>query len=224
MIQKTKRGLKIVLLLAILVAIFFEINNPFWQHLADHRWMSHYIRSGGMGAVLSVLLFGVVFTGLGGPRQLMAAMLGYVFGAVLGIGASLLCSLLGASCAYSLARFGLRASLEHRFGSKLGKFHNLVKHQPFLKVLLLRLLPVGSNIITNLLSGCVALRFLPFIAGSALGYLPQTIIFALAGSGFGKADKYQLTISIVLGIVSLLVGGWLYRSHMQRKVENMIKD
>lgn len=224
MTPKTKRGLKIVLLLAILVAIFFEINNPFWQHIADHRWMAHYIRSGGIGAVLSVLLFGVVFTGLGGPRQLMAAMLGYVFGAVLGICASLFCSLLGASCAYSLARFGLRASLERRFGSKLGKFQKLVEYQPFFKILLLRLLPVGSNIVTNLLSGCVALRFLPFIAGSVLGYLPQTIIFALAGSGIGKADKYQLAISIALGIVSLLVGGWLYRSHMQRKVENMIKD
>ncbi|MFM2486557.1 TVP38/TMEM64 family protein [Celerinatantimonas yamalensis] len=219
-----KQGIKITLLLLILVVVLNEIDNPMWQHVADHRWVASYIHQGGAGALISVLIFGMIFTGIGGPRQLLAAMLGYVFGATVGVITSLFCSLMGASCAYGVARFGLQLVLHRRFGNKLNKFHRFVSHQPFLKILLLRLLPVGSNVVTNLLSGCVALRYLPFLMGSLIGYLPQTIIFALAGSGFGKANRYQLAISISLGIISLIVGGLLYRSHLQRNVETVIKD
>lgn len=222
--QVHKRITKITLLLLILIGVIYEIDNPLWQHIADHRWMATYIHQGGWLATVGVLIFGAVFTGMGGPRQLMAAMFGYVFGAFLGIAASLFCSLVGASCAYMLARFVLQRGLRKRFASKLDKFSRLVDYQPFVKILVLRLLPVGSNVITNLLSGTIRVRFLPFICGSGLGYLPQTIIFALAGSGVGKANQYQLSIGIALAMISIVLSGWLYKSHLQHQVSTVIKD
>ncbi|CAG9000116.1 MAG: hypothetical protein CENE_02106 [Candidatus Celerinatantimonas neptuna] len=222
--QITKRSIKIALLAAILLLVIFEMDNPLWHHLVDHGWVAHYLQTGGYTALISIMLFGMIFTGVGGPRQLLAAMFGFVFGAIGGVAASLLCSLLGATIAYSVARFGLQLALHRRFGSKLSKFQKLVEHQPFFKILMIRLLPVGSNIITNLLSGCVSVRYIPFLLGSFLGYLPQTIIFSLAGAGVSNANRYQLMVSVCLGIISLFVGGLLYRSHLQRNVETVIKD
>ncbi|MFM2480286.1 TVP38/TMEM64 family protein [Celerinatantimonas sp. YJH-8] len=219
-----KRGLKSLILVALLGLIFVEMDSPLWHHIADRHWIADYLSQEGWLARGSLLIFGIVFTGIGGPRQLLAALFGFLFGAVGGIAASLCCSLSGATLAYSVSRFVLFNTLQKRFGRKLEKFQRLVEHQPFLKILMIRLLPVGSNIITNLLSGCVAVRFIPFLLGSLLGYLPQTIIFALAGAGVGNASRYQLIVSVALGAISFAVGILLYRSHLQRRVESMIKE
>ena len=55
-----------------------------------------------------------------------------------------------------------------------------------------------------------------FITASALGYLPQTLIFALAGSGVGSANEWQLIVSIILGIFSLVLTRHLYRQYKKQ--------
>ena len=49
--------------------------------------------------------------------------------------------------------------------------------------LLIRLLPVGNNFATSLAAGVSRVPARPFLLGSLLGYMPQTMVFALAGSG-----------------------------------------
>ncbi|MFV0349897.1 MAG: SNARE associated Golgi protein, partial [Halodesulfovibrio sp.] len=52
-----------------------------------------------------------------------------------------------------------------------------------------------------------------FLGGSALGYVPQTFIFALLGSGVNVDPVWRTTISAVLMVVSSLLGYRLYRKY-----------
>ena len=51
----------------------------------------------------------------------------------------------------------------------------------FTVTLIVRLLPVGNNTAFSLLGGVASVRALPFLAGSAIGYVPQTLVFVLLG-------------------------------------------
>jgi uncharacterized membrane protein YdjX (TVP38/TMEM64 family) len=81
--------------------------------------------------------------------------------------------------------------------------------------LVVRLLPVGSNALTNLLAGVSSVRALPFFAGSTLGFLPQNLVFALAGSGVNLDPAVRLSVAAILFVISSLLGIWLYRRHRQ---------
>jgi uncharacterized membrane protein YdjX (TVP38/TMEM64 family) len=76
---------------------------------------------------------------------------------------------------------------------------------------LIRLLPVGSNVLTNLVAGVSSVPLLPFLAGSLVGYLPQTVIFVLLGSGIHVQPVWRTVVSVALFVVSGLLGVVLYR-------------
>jgi len=77
--------------------------------------------------------------------------------------------------------------------------------------LLIRFLPFGSNLVTNLAAGVSRVPAFPFFAGSAIGYLPQTVVFALLGSGVAVDPELRFGLSAVLFAASGAVGVYLYR-------------
>ncbi|MCE7610903.1 DedA family protein, partial [Vibrio fluvialis] len=74
----------------------------------------------------------------------------------------------------------------------------------------------------NLLSGIASVPLKAFIAASLIGYLPQTLIFSLAGSGVGSANEWQLIISIALGIISMVLTGHLYQKYRKSHTRTTI--
>jgi len=208
--------LKIALLLALAVLAYSQSNSEIWQHIADKDWIASYVATHGIQGL--VILFGcaVIFTAVGAPRQLIAFTFGFTFGSLNGLLLALLCTIVSAVLVYSLAQFTLQKTLIRHFGRRYQSFREFVSVNPFSKVLLARVFPVGSNVITNLLSGAVGVPFMSFISASALGYLPQTIIFSLAGSGVGSANEWQLIVSIFLGIFSLVLTSYLYRQYKKQ--------
>lgn len=79
--------------------------------------------------------------------------------------------------------------------------------------LLIRLLPVGNNLLTNLAAGISSIRPTAFFSGSYLGYLPQTLVFALVGSGVNISQPLKIGLAAALFVVSGLLGVYLYRHH-----------
>ena len=55
----------------------------------------------------------------------------------------------------------------------------------------------------------------PFFAGSALGYIPQTVVFALLGSGINLEPELRIGASVVLFALSAVLGVHLYRRYRQ---------
>ncbi|MBK1661002.1 TVP38/TMEM64 family protein [Paracraurococcus ruber] len=179
------------------------------------EWVDRYIRDQGLLGETLFLLAGAAAAAAGLPRQGVAFLGGYAFGAVLGTLLALAAQLLGCALAFAWARLVGRAWAERvlagRYGRRLRPVRDALAENPFGATLALRLLPVGNNLALNLLGGLAGIAPLPFLAASALGYLPQTVVFALLGKGVRVDGAWQLGLAGVLLAVSVGIGLWLLR-------------
>ena len=57
----------------------------------------------------------------------------------------------------------------------------------------------------------------PQLLASEIGYLPQTVVFALAGSGVTLGASWRIGIAVALFVVSGAIGAWLYRKYRHGK-------
>ena len=54
--------------------------------------------------------------------------------------------------------------------------------------------------------------------GSLIGYLPQTVVFALVGSGIGMEPIFRISLGVILFIFSGVLGVYLFRRYRQGMV------
>ncbi|MDF0534655.1 VTT domain-containing protein [Shewanella sp. A32] len=219
-----KRLAKAGVVVIILLLLTWAVKEGWFEHLTDSNWVARFVKTNGLYGWGILLLAGGFFTAVGGPRQVIAFVFGFAIGGWQGALYSTLAALLGCAISFYVARLTFRSSLQRRFGRRLQKFENLVIRNTWLKVLMIRLLPVGSNLLTNLFAGATHVPARGFMVGSTIGYLPQMLIFSFAGAGLGLSDHIQLSISIVLFLVSSIIGAYLYRSRLQHQVDELITE
>lgn len=199
-----------------LVAVGVGLRLIFASGLADQNWLIHHIGKG-PDAVASFIGLGAILGAIGAPRQLIAFAGGYVFGAAEGTLLAAVAQTIGAALAFWFVRAAGRRwmvgleSGEGKLAAAMRRAERLLGGQPFLAVLVIRLLPVGSNLATNLAAGLSSIPLLPFLAGSFLGYLPQTLIFALLGKGIRLNPEINIALSVVLFLLSLVLATVLWR-------------
>jgi uncharacterized membrane protein YdjX (TVP38/TMEM64 family) len=204
-----RRILQGLLFLASLVGLFYLLRLLGLD--LDQSWIDREVRGRGVTGELVFLGVGALAMALGFPRQVIAFLGGYAYGALLGTTLALLSAVLGCTLSFYYARLLGRALVQGRFPDKVRRLDEFLGRHPFNMALLIRLLPVGHNLSTNLIAGVSSVRALPFIAGSGLGYLPQTLVFALAGSGVNIDPAWRLGSAVLLFLLSALLGVWLYR-------------
>lgn len=172
--------------------------------------------SGVPGEVLFIAL-GAIGCAVGLPRQAVAFAGGYVYGLAHGLAVALVAILLGLCLGFWWARLVGRGWAARRIGGRLARFDRFIAANPFSATLTLRLLPVGNNSALNLLAGLSGVAFVPFIAGSAIGYLPQSLVFALLGSGVAVDRSVQVALGVGLFVVSALLGAVLLARHRRAR-------
>lgn len=205
--------LKGLVLLASLALLAWVWNAWGLHGMLDAAWIDRHVRGQGLEGELLFLGMAMLTTALGVPRQVVAFFGGYAFGLLLGSALALLGTLLGSVLAFYYARHFARDLVQRRFSARIGRLDAFLAGHPFSMALIIRLLPVGSNVATNVIAGVSSVAVLPFMAGTALGYVPQTLVFALAGSGINLEPGVRLTLAVVLFIATTLLGVWLYRRH-----------
>ncbi|MCW8874338.1 MAG: VTT domain-containing protein [Gammaproteobacteria bacterium] len=183
----------------------------------DQAWIDAEVLGQGLRGEALFFLAALLFTALGLPRQVVGFFAGYAFG--LGVGGllALAASLGGALLTFSVARWLGRDLVRRWFTRRLGGLDEFVGDHPLRTILLIRLLPLGSNLATNLAAGISRMGAWPFAAGSALGYLPQTLVFALIGSGIAVDPLWRIGTGILLFLLSGLLGLSLFRRFRLRK-------
>lgn len=183
----------------------------------DTAWVdSHINTKDGYGWLLFILLTSL-FTGVGLPRQVVSFLGGYAFGPFLGALLALAGTLGGCASAFYYSRLFGRKFVHRRFGKRTEKLNNLLKGSTFKISLIIRLMPVGSNVLTNILAGVSSAPAKAFIFGSGVGYIPQTLVFALLGSGVRVDPELRITLSILLFVVSSMLSFQLYRTHTKAR-------
>lgn len=160
-------------------------------------------------------IIGTLLCAAGVPRQVVAMAGGYAFGFWPGTGLALLAEIGGCAIDFFWARLlGRRAAsrfLERRAGGRLHRFDRFLAERAFTATLTVRLLPVGNNVLFNLIAGVSGVAALPFLAGSLLGYVPQTVVFTLAGAGASLSDGVQFGLALALLLASVALGIVLLR-------------
>ena len=205
------------------VAFFVVLGLIFSSHSVfesfNQRWIDAHIRHNGVIGVLYFMVIGSVTTAIGGPRQVIAFLGGYTFGVVNGAILSTLAAAAGCALCFYFARNAARPWVKRLYPEKITTVNHFLRTQPFIKTVVIRFLPVGSNVVTNLVAGVTDIKARHFISGSLLGYLPQMAIFALMGKGIVLLSAWKIALSVILFFISSLLGLRLYK---QRKNEQML--
>lgn len=202
------KGLALMLSLALLGYLFktSDLGNS-----VNESWIDARVRGQGVNGALLFLLMGGMFTAIGLPRQVIAFLGGYAFSIGVGTLLGALAALLGCMLSFAYARFFGKGLLRARLGERASRLDRFIHNHPLAMTVLIRLLPVGSNLLTNLAAGISSIRSARFFLGTLLGYLPQTLVFALIGSGVHIAPALKFALAIGLFLISGGLGAYLYR-------------
>lgn len=202
------KGLALMLSLALL-GYLFESSDL--GSSVNEAWIDAKVRGHGFSGAWLFLLMGGLFTAIGLPRQIIAFLGGYAFGLTLGTLLGTLAALLGCGLSFAYARLFGKNLLRARLGERAGRFDRFIHDHPFSMTVLVRLLPIGNNLLTNLAAGISSIRPAYFFSGTFLGYLPQTLVFALVGSGVHIDPVLKLVLASGLFLISGALGTYLYR-------------
>ena len=215
-----KPYIKGLIMIAVLVAIGYAVKGLGIADGFDQDWIDTNIKDRGIWGYGIFFAVGAMMTAVGLPRQIVSFMAGYAFGVVEGTLMGVLATAGGCVLTFFYARFLGRDMVKGKWPGMVAKVDGFLGASPFLMTLLIRLLPVGNNALTNLAAGVTHVRALSFIGGSALGYIPQTLVFALVGKGVKVETETRILVSVVLFVVSGVIGAYLYRKvRKARKAE-----
>lgn len=152
------------------------------------------------------------------PASILTIAGGILFGPVVGTGAAVVGANLSAFVAYSLGRvFSPEAVSEGEGASVIARWSGRMREQSFATVMVMRLAYLPFDLV-NYAAGVLRIRTAPFLAATAIGSLPGTVSFVLAGAsleridaGLDGFDPKIFGFSVVLFVVSLGVARLLQR-------------
>ncbi|PKU26057.1 TVP38/TMEM64 family protein [Telmatospirillum siberiense] len=179
--------------------------------MLDTHWVDSEIRGHGLAGEAIFLAIGSLVIAVGLPRQAVCFLAGYAFGLGGGTVWASLASIVGCMGCFLYARVLGRDLVMHKFAGRVRRIDEFLRDNPLTMTVLIRFLPVGSNLLTNLMAGVSSVRPWPFFAGSILGYLPQTVVFVLLGSGIQVDPVQRVSLSVLLFVASAILGVYLYK-------------
>jgi len=209
------RGLLVLGAILVVFAVLRQAGFEYGpEQLKD--WVDSQVRERGASGILLFVAAGALFTGIGLSRQALAFVAGYAFGAIGGAALSLVAEMAGVALAFSFARYVARDRVARRYGGNIGRFDQFLRGNPFLMTVAVKLFPLGSNVVLNVLAGVSSVPLRPYLLGSAVGHAPQTLIFAMVATGVATGDHLQSVLAVALFVVSGLIGLHLYRTYRRQ--------
>lgn len=206
--------LLVSLLLFLVPILLWKI--PFFKHLllSAPSWKN-------IPHIVSIFLIcGVIYNAIGLPKQPLCIAAGLAFGlwkAVLFMGG--IC-VSGAVITYFFGRIFLgnifqsqRREQEERSSGLFQNMEAFAHSTPFLAILMMRLMPIGSALLLSLTCGVMKLPLPAFIFGSLFGSLPQIFVFVLVGASGVKNQEFNLIFAVFLFILSALLGIFLLKKY-----------
>ncbi len=207
-IALTAKALKPMLMAGGLIAVASAL--PLLGHSAAQNELTNVLSQGGLKGQTFFLLLSTFLIAIGLPRQVPSFAAGYAFGPVYGLAIALVAQVLACSLDFIWARAVGQGFIRRRFGDRFAKIDKTLSDHTFVTTLTLRLLPVGNNLLLNLAAGLSSVRLIPFLAASALGFIPQTLVFALFGHGSLPNHAHMLALGSAMFAASALLGVFLF--------------
>ncbi|MBV2356391.1 TVP38/TMEM64 family protein [Streptomyces sp. J2-1] len=186
------------------------------QRLLTHGWPPQ------LGGAAAALVFAAAYglcTVAFVPRPLLNLAAGALFGSVLGLTTALAGTVLGAGLAFGLGRMlgqdALRPLLRGRW---LKAADGQLSRHGFRSMLAARLFPGVPFWAANYCAAVSRMRWLPYLLATALGSIPNTAAYAVAGARASAPTSPAFLIAMSAIAVPALVGtvvAWRKRHHFQ---------
>lgn len=140
------------------------------------------------------------------PRTVFTLVAGALFGWALGLVLTLVATTLAAVVAFALVRAtGGRLVERYARGRAVNWVRLRLDHHGLLAVTSLRLVPAVPFAALNYLSGLSAVRFWPYLLGTAVGIVPGTIAIVVLGDAVtGTPPPALIAASVVCGLIGLV--------------------
>ena len=184
------------------------------------------IASGAWWALLAFILVYSIRPLVLFPATLLTVAGGLLFGPVVGIAATIIGANASAMVAYWVARsFGFQGESDPDAEGLMRRWANKMRQDSFVTILLMRFAFLPYDFV-NYAAGFLRIKPLPFLLATALGSLPGTVSFTLAGAsitsledGVEGIDTTVLIASGAIFIVSLLVSQLVKRRNLANAPE-----
>ncbi|BBU61725.1 hypothetical protein MSC49_16600 [Methylosinus sp. C49] len=185
-----KRLVPLLALAALIVAAFYLRVDQYLtlDALRDNRAaLLEFVQSHSVVAACAYVLayVGVVALSLPGAAVMTLAG-GFLFGVPLGATLTIIGATVGATLLFLIARSAAGDVLRERAGPFLARMSNGFRKDAFNYLLFLRLVPVFPFWAVNLAPALLGMRLEPFVAATAIGVVPGTLVFAAFGASLGQ--------------------------------------
>jgi uncharacterized membrane protein YdjX (TVP38/TMEM64 family) len=169
----------------------------------------------GPAAFLAVCALGI---GIGLPRLGFAALGGLAFGWLAGGVLAQLGTVAGCFVNFGWARYFGRDFAQRGQSRLWTSIRERVARRPIATNVALRLVPVGNSLALNSLLGLCPISSRDFLIGTAIGTLPETLVFALFGSGISSGSPAKLATGAAI-LLALVVGSFALARRMRVEPE-----
>lgn len=204
------RGLVLILSL---VAVGYLLKLSDFGTAFDRAWVDREVLARGATGIAVFIAVSGLFIAIGLPRQIFCFLGGYAYGFVIGTALAVAATTAGCIATFYYARLLGRDSLRRRFGRRLRRFDHVLERHPFSATLVVRLIPIANNFVVNLMAGVSSVRALPYFVSSAIGFVPQTLVFVLVGTGVHVDAGLHIVLAVLLFLVSAVIGLAIYRRY-----------
>jgi uncharacterized membrane protein YdjX (TVP38/TMEM64 family) len=215
-----KSALKPLLLAGVLTLAFLSLHLGWWGPVTEEVLLQRLFQQHWAVAWPVFVLGSVLYTALGGPRQVLAFSCGFLFGGLNGGLLGTLLTGLGAMLTMVCVQRFSMAWVHRRYEKKIATIKAVLAEDTWVWICVIRLMPVGSNLVTNIAAALSELKFSSVFFGSLPGYLPQMLLFSFAGAGVALHDSSKLWVSLVLLVLSTALGIYLYNHGFKQRLRH----
>lgn len=154
------------------------------EALVRHReTIDAFVRDHAAAAVLAYVGIYIVTVALSVPGATFLTVTGgFLFGLWLGAASSAIGATIGATVIFLVARTALGEPLLACAGARAAELARGFRADAFSYLLFLRLVPAFPFFLVNLVPAFAGVRLGPFVAATALGVIPASIVYSLAGT------------------------------------------
>ena len=146
-------------------------------------------------AILIYLLVYVAMVAFSLPGGLVLTVTGgLLFGWLAGALATVVGATIGATIIFLVAKSSLGEALAAKAGRWLGKLRDGFKENALSYLLFLRLVPAFPFWLVNLAPALLGVPLRTYVIGTAIGIIPGTVAFSVAGAGLGSVVEAQNAI------------------------------
>ncbi|MFJ9758055.1 TVP38/TMEM64 family protein [Streptomyces sp. NPDC101149] len=186
------------------------------QRLVTHGWPPQF--GGAAAAAVFALAYGLITVAFV-PRPLLNLAAGALFGSELGTGTALVGTVLGAAISFGLGRAlgqdALRPLLRGRW---LKAADGQLSRHAFRSMMAARLFPGLPFWGVNYCAAVSQMRWTPYLLATALGSIPNTAAYVVAGARAGTPTSPVFLIAMAFITVPALAGvvvAWRKRHHLR---------